>query len=163
MENRALVVLFNGEKIPDNVIERISKEISTWCRANIEEITVYAMSENDIVKTLIEKYAHREDVVEKCKTCDNAIKVLASMIDLNTTIPAFAINLSTTLMRILSRERTIGLTERDKTLLKALNILKIGGPRSEEVSNKYFYTKEIDKTLREICRRILDENGEIKK
>lgn len=93
----------------------------------------------------------------------NAIKVLAGVIDLNTTITAFAVNLSTMLMRILDRERTLGLTERDKIFIKALNILRVGGPRSERVSKEHSYTKEIDKALREICNRIFDENGKIKK
>lgn len=164
MENRALVVLFDGDEVPNNIVERISKEISTWCRADIEKISIYTLSENDIVKTIIgNHYASEKDAAEKCKTCDNAIKTLASMIDLNTSIPAFVVNLSTTLMRILNRERTIGLTERDTVLLTALNVLRVGGPRSEEVCEKYCYTKEVDKVLRQICNRIFDENGKIKK
>ena len=162
MENRAVVVLFNGEKVPDNIIERISKEISTWCRANIEKMAIYTLSENDLVKTIIGKTYTQEDAAEKCKTCDNAIKVLANDVGINTTVTAFVVNLSTKLMRILDRKRTLGLTERDKALIKALNILKVGGPRSERVCDRYSYTKEIDKALREICNRIFDENGEIK-
>lgn len=161
MENRAVVVLFNGEKVPDNIIERISKEISTWCGADIEKITVYAMSEEDIVKTVIGKCYTQDD--RKCKTCDNAIKVLAAAVDIDTTVTAFVVNLSTKLMRILDRKKSLGLTERDQALLKALNILRVGGPRSERVCKEYSYTKEIDKALREICNRIFDENGEIKK
>lgn len=163
MENRALVVLFNGDEVPNNIIERISKEISTWCSANIEKMTIYTLNESDLVKTIIGKTYIKEDVAEKCKTCDNAIKVLANDVGINTTVTAFVVNLSTKLMRILDRKRTIGLTERDKALIKALNILKVGGPRSERVCDKYSYTKEIDKALREICNRIFDENGEIKK
>ena len=164
MENRALVVLFDGNEVPNKIVERISKEISTWCRADIEKISIYTLSENDIVKTIIgNHYASEKDAAEKCKTYDNAIKTLASIIDLNTSIPAFAVNLSTTLIRILNRERTIGLTERDTVLLTALNVLRVGGPRSEEVCEKYCYTKEVDKVLRQICNRIFDENGKIKK
>lgn len=163
MENRALVVLFNGDEVPKNIIERISKEISTWCSIDIEKMAIYTLSESDLVKTIIEKTYIKEDAAEKCKTCDNAIKVLAAEIDINTTVTAFVVNLSTKLMRILDRERTLGLTERDKTLIKALNVLRVGGPCSKRVCNKYSYTREIDNALREICNRIFDENGEIKK
>lgn len=164
MENRALVVLFNGNEVPNNIIERISKEISTWCETDIEKISIFALSADDITKVIVKNYyVPKEDAAEKCKTCDNAIKVLAGVIDLNTTITAFAVNLSTMLIRILDRERTLGLTERDKIFIKALNILRVGGPRSERVSKEYSYTKEIDKALREICNRIFDENGKIKK
>lgn len=164
MENRALVVLFNGDEVPNNIVERISKEISTWCRTDIEKISIYGLSENDIVKTIIGNYyAPEKDAAEKCKACDNAIKVLADAVDINTTVTAFVVNLSTKLMRVLDRDRTLGLTERDKTLIKALNVLRAGGPRSERVCNEYSYTKEIDRALREICNRIFDKNGEIKK
>lgn len=164
MENRALVVLFNGNEVPNNIIERISKEISTWCETDIEKISIFALSADDITKVIVKNYyAPEEDAAEKCKTCDNAIKVLANNIDINTTVTAFVVNLSTKLMCILDRKRTLGLTERDKALIKALNVLRVGGPRSERVCDRYSYTKEIDKALREICNRIFDENGEIKK
>lgn len=164
MENRALVVLFNGDEVPNNVIERISKEISTWCSTNIEKMSIFSLSADDITKVIIKNYyVPEKDAAEKCKTCDDAIKVLAVAVDIDTTVTAFVVNLSTKLMRILDREKSLGLTERDKALLKALNILRVGGPRSERVCKEYSYTKEIDKALREICNRIFDENGEIKK
>lgn len=163
MENRALVVLFNGDEIPNNIIERISKEISTWCSTDIEKMTIYTLNESDLVKTIIGKTYIKENAAEKCKACDNAIKVLAAETNINTTVTAFVVNLSTKLMRILDRERTQGLTERDKTFIKALNVLRVGGPCSKRVCDKYYYTREIDNALREVCNRIFDENGEIKK
>lgn len=163
MENRALVVLFSGESVPENVVERISREISTWCSANIEKMSIHELNETDIIKTIVEKCHHVNDASEKCKTCDDAIIALSKIINLDSSVPLFAINLSTMLMRVLDRENTIGLTMRDKELIKALNVLGHGGPRSKEVCDNYFYTKEIDKALREIYKRIFDENGKIKK
>ena len=126
--------------------------------------TLKSLSADDITKVIIKNYyVPEKDAAEKCKTCDNAIKVLAAAVDIDTTVTAFVVNLSTKLMRILDREKSLGLTEQDKALLKALNILRVGGHRSVRVCEKYSYTKEIDKALREICNRIFDENGEIKK
>lgn len=70
MESRALVVLFNGNEVPDNIVERISKEISTWCETDIEKISIFSLSADDITKVIVKNYhVPKEDAAEKCKTC----------------------------------------------------------------------------------------------
>lgn len=164
MENRALIVLFNGDEIPDNIISRISKEISTWCQADIEKITPYTLNEAELVKLIAKNTIKFEnDAENKCKRCDDAIKILSESIDINTSIPLFAINLSTKLMAVLDRKKTIGLTESDIKFFDAFKTLGNGGPRTTAISERYHYTKAMDIALREIYNRIFDENGKIKK
>lgn len=162
MENRAFVVLFNGNEIPDNVISRILREISTWCQADAEKTSIYTLNENDITKTIMSNIMSKCDPVEKCKPCDDAIKVLSDMIDLNCSVPLFAINISTLLMATLDRGKTIGYTKRDKKFLDAFRTLGQGGPRTTKYAEKQYYTKEKDVALREIYNRIFDGNGKIK-
>lgn len=162
MENRAMVVLFNGNSIPNNIVSRITREISTWCEADIEKISVYELDENDITKILISKVASKNDAVEKCKPCDDAIETISSIIDMNCSVPLFAINLSTRLMSVLDRSKTIGCTKNDKHFLEAFKILGQGGPRNTKHAEAWAYTKEKDAALREIYKRIFDENGKIK-
>lgn len=163
MENRALVVLFNGNNIPDNVINRIVREISTWCQADAEKTSVYTLDEKDITQTIIRSISSNNDAVEKCKPCDDAIETIGNIINLDCSIPLFAINLSTNLMATLDRGKTIGYTKKDKKFLDAFKTLGQGGPRNTDHAKKWFYTKEKDTALREIYNRIFDENGEIKK
>lgn len=166
MENRALVVLFNGNNIPDNVVSRIVKEITTWCQADVEKTSVYTLNEKDITKTLVSNIANKSNVdadsFYKCKRCNDAIEDLAGIINIDCSTSLFAINLSTRLMSALNRSKTIGCTSADKKFIEAFKILGQGGPRGTDHAEKWFYTKEKDKALREIYKRIFDENGKIK-
>lgn len=165
MENRALVVLFNGNNIPDNIISRIVKEITTRCQADVETTSVYTLNENDIAKTLISNVVNKsnnDDSKFKCKPCDDAIENLAKIVNIDCSVPLFAINLSTRLMTALDRSKTIGCTKNDKILFESFKTLGQGGPRTTSHAENYFYTKEKDEALREIYKRIFDENGKIK-
>lgn len=163
-EFRAVLVFYNGLEIPENIVARISKEIATWCESDIEKISVRTCNENDLSKLLLQQNAtiKFDDAEEKCKAGNDAIMTLSSIIDLDTSVALFAINLSTYLMKVLDRKNGIGLTERDKQLLNALVVLGQGSPRTSSLARKYHYTKEIDDALRKIYNRIFDSNGKIK-
>lgn len=160
-EFRAVLVLYHGYEIPENIVGRISKEVATWCESDISKISIRTCNENDLSK-LILKTIKFDDAKEKCKNGDNAVVILSRYIDLNTSVPLFVVNLSTRLMRMLDRKNTIGLTESDKELLEALVVLGRGSIRSTSISSKYHYTVEKDKALREIYNRIFDKDGKIK-
>lgn len=96
-EFRAVLVLYHGYEIPENIVGRISKEVATWCESNIAKISIRTCNENDLSK-LILKTIKFDDAKEKCKNGDNAVVILSRYIDLNTSVPLFVVNLSTRLI-----------------------------------------------------------------
>ena len=161
-ENRALVVLFHGNEIPNNVMERISKEISTWAEANIENIEMYTLNSNELAKLIIPAVVHHNDAKTKCKACDDAIVKLSKYVSFKELPVIFTINISTAVAQALQRINESREVEDDKQLLEAIKILGQGGPRTTKLCNDYCYTSEIDRIIRQIYNRIFDKYGKIK-
>ena len=77
MEKRALTILYTGTEIPQNVIERIMRAMSTWCGAK-DTVQIYTFTENDIVKLLAKSALSEnfDDATAKCKNGDEAINII---------------------------------------------------------------------------------------
>lgn len=162
-ENRALVVMFHGNEVPENIIGRISKEIATWCEANIEKLSIYTLNEKELTKLIVKQTLKVDDSDTKCQHCNKAIKVLNEEINLKTISPQlFAIKITTFVMSSLYKLNVNALTDKDKEVLKAFKILGKGGPRSTSVAEAFGYTKEFDEIIRSLYDRLFDKNGKIK-
>ena len=161
-ENRVLVIMFQGNEVPENVLSRITTEISTWAEANVEGIEIYALDSNELAKLIVPAVVHRNDAAFKCKKCDDAIKELSRFVTLTDSPMLFTINLSTYVTQVLQRKKESCLTDRDKRLLEAIKILGQGGPRTTSLCEMCGYTKEIDSIVRQIYNRVFDNYGKIK-
>ena len=161
-ENRVLVIMFQGNEVPDNVLSRITTEISTWAEANVEGVEIYALGSDELAKLVVPAILHRNDAAFKCKKCDNAIKELSGFVTLTDSPMLFTINLSTYITQVLQRRKESCLTKRDERLLEAIKILGQGGPRTTSLCEMYGYTKEIDSIVRQIYNRVFDNYGKIK-
>lgn len=161
-ENRVLVIMFQGNEVPDNVLSRITTEISTWAEANVEGVEIYALGSDELAKLVVPAILHRNDAAFKCKKCDDAIKELSGFVTLTDSPMLFTINLSTYITQVLQRRKESCLTKRDERLLEAIKILGQGGPRTTSLCETYGYTKEIDSIVRQIYNRVFDNYGKIK-
>lgn len=161
-ENRVLVIMFQGNEVPDNVLSRITTEISTWAEANIEGVEIYALGSDELAKLVVPAILHRNDAAFKCKKCDDAIKELSGFVTLTDSPMLFTINLSTYITQVLQRRKESCLTKRDERLLEAIKILGQGGPRTTSLCEMYGYTKETDSIVRQIYNRVFDNYGKIK-
>lgn len=161
-ENRVLVIMFQGNEVPDNVLSRITTEISTWAEANVEGVEIYALGSDELAKLVVPAILHRNDAAFKCKKCDDAIKELSGFVTLTDSPMLFTINLSTYITQVLQRRKESCLTKRDERLLEAIKILGQGGPRTTSLCEMYGYTKEIDSIVRQIYNRVFDNYGKIK-
>lgn len=161
-ENRVLVIMFQGNEVPENVLSRITREISTWAEANVEGVEIYALDSKELAKLIIPAVVHHNDATFKCKKCDDAIKELSEFVTIAEQPMLFTINLSTLITQVLQRRMESRLTDRDKRLLEAIKILGQGGPRTTSLCEMYGYTKEIDSIVRQIYNRVFDNYGKIK-
>lgn len=154
--------MFQGNEVPDNVLSRITTEISTWAEANVEGVEIYALGSDELAKLVVPAILHRNDAAFKCKKCDDAIKELSGFVTLTDSPMLFIINLSTYITQVLQRRKESCLTKRDERLLEAIKILGQGGPRTTSLCEMYGYTKETDSIVRQIYNRVFDNYGKIK-
>lgn len=57
MEYRAIVVLYKGETVPKNVLERFVNDLRTFAEANVDSIDAFTLDSKDICKSIVDKTA----------------------------------------------------------------------------------------------------------
>ena len=55
MEYRAVVVLYRGENVPKNVLERFVNDLRAFADADVEAIDAYTLDSKDICKSIVNK------------------------------------------------------------------------------------------------------------
>lgn len=178
--NRAFVVLFDGNEVPKNVVERIANEISTRCRADIERISISTFDEDDISKSLImtaippkigdDVTAYLSHLkIEEAKSRkygDAAIRELNSAFHLRKdTAPAtFCLDLSLKMLKLLDKDKIKACNDDDLRLINAIRNLGRDIPYTTSVAKAYYYTSEIDEVVKSVYRKIFTESdGTFKK
>lgn len=182
--NRAFVVLFDGNEVPKNVVERIANEIATWCRADVEKISISTFNEDEISQSLIMAAMQpkndskiEENVTtylshliikeaESRKYGDAAIRELYSAIHLRKdTDPAtFCLDLSLKMLKLLDKDKIKACNDDDIRLINAIRTLGKDCPYTTSVAKAYYYTSEIDEVVKSIYRKIFTESdGTFKK
>ena len=178
--NRAFVVLFDGNEVPKNVVERIANEISTWCRADIERISISTFDEDDISKSLImtaippkigdDVTAYLSHLkIEEAKSRkygDAAIRELNSAFHLRKdTAPAtFCLDLSLKMLKLLDKDKIKACNDDDLRLINAIRNLGRDVPYTTSVAKAYYYTSEIDEVVKSVYRKHFTESdGTFKK
>lgn len=178
--NRAFVVLFDGNEVPKNVVERIANEIATWCRADVEKMSIFTFDESEISQSLIKTVIPPkigEDVAtylshltikeaERRKYGDAAIRELNSAFRLRkNTVPAtFCLDLSLKMLKLLDKDKIKACNDDDIRLINAIRNLGKNCPYTTSVAKAYYYTSEIDEVVKSVYRKIFTESdGTFKK
>lgn len=178
--NRAFVVLFDGNEVPKNVVERIANEIATWCRADVERMSIFTFDESEISQSLIKTIIPPkigEDVAtylshltikeaESRKHGDAAIRELNSAFHLRKdTVPAtFCLDLSLKMLKLLDKDKIKACNDDDIRLINAIRNLGKDIPYTTSVAKAYYYTSEIDEVVKSVYRKIFTESdGTFKK
>lgn len=173
--NRAFVVLFDGNEVPKNVVERIANEISTWCGADIERISISTFDEDDISKSLIMTAIPPkigDDVTAYLREAksrrygDAAIRELYTVFHLRKdTVPAtFCLDLSLKMLKLLDKDKINACNGDDIRLINAIRNLGKDCPYTTSVAKANYYTSEIDGVVKSIYRKIFTESdGTFKK
>lgn len=55
MEYRAVVVLYRGETVPENVLERFVNDLRAFADADVETVDAYTLDSKDICKSIVNK------------------------------------------------------------------------------------------------------------
>lgn len=179
--NRAFVILFDGNEVPENIVERIANEIATWCRADIEKMSISIFDENEISKSLImsaispKNNGSIEETMasylshltikeaEQRRYGDAAIRELYSAFKLSKdTVPeTFCLDLSLKMLKLLDKNKTRSCDADDLRLINAIRNLGKDCPYTISVGKAYHYTPEIDKVVKTIYKRIFTESDGI--
>lgn len=163
MEKRAVVILYEGNSIPDNVVGRITREIVTWCQSK-DDVQVYTMNEQDIVKLLAKTVIVKdtEDATLKTTNGDIAIATIAKQFPDSIKEEggmSFMVDLSIRMMEILDRRKNCALTLKDEKLIDAMRIVGPGCIYSTEKARKLGFTKDKYTAVATIYRRIFNNDG----
>lgn len=163
MEKRAVVILYEGNDIPENVVERIMRELATWSQAK-DDIQVYKMNEQDIVKLLAKTVIVKdtEDATLKTANGDIAIAVIAKQFPDSIKEEgsmSFMVDLSIRMMEILDKRKNSTLTPNDARLIEAMRIIGPGCIYSTNKARKLGFTKDKYLAVTTIYRRIFNNDG----
>lgn len=164
IEKRAIIVVFDGEEPSEYAIKNIQKEVVSNCFSNPEYISIYTLNEKDIVNA-VSKSSISADYITKCKNGNEAIKLLNDEFVFKTepTTGSFCIAVSLRVMHILDRENTHQVTERDKKIKEAIITLGKGCIYDTNYALSLGYTSDFNKVVRDVYKRIFNEDGTFKK
>lgn len=164
MEKRAVIIVFDGDEPSEYAITHIQKEIVSDCLANPEHISIYTLNEKDIVNAM-SKSLISADYITKCENGNKAIELLNDEFEFKTepTTGSFCVAVSLRVMHILDRENTQLATERDKKIKEAIIMLGRGCIYDTKYALSLGYTSEFNKVIRDVYKRIFNEDGTFKK
>lgn len=159
MEQRMLVVMFNGNNIPDDLVLSVQKMVSNQCFAHPDDIKIYALSENDlakiIAKDIFKRYSAPEsDTLEG----DNTIKMLSEKYRLKDKSD-LAVALSIDLHNIYNRMIHGKNIEEDNEFINKLKNLITIGMYHESSANKYGYVGDTANIISKVYFKFFDKDG----
>lgn len=159
MEQRMLVVMFNGNNIPDDLVLSVQKIVSNQCFAHPDDVKVYALSENDLAKIIAKDIFKRHSMPEtETLEGDNTIKMLSEKYRLKDK-PGLAIALSIDLHNIYNRMIHGKNIEEDNEFINKLKNLVTVGMYHKSSANKYGYVGDTADIISKVYFKFFDKNG----
>ena len=158
-----LVVMFQGNELPREVLLEIQKLIS---RHNCgEDISMYSLNETDlaklVAKSIFNEHCKPKPVQQKLSG-DDVIKEISTVFDLSNPVN-LAIQFSSFITDVHLRYVMGKMTYEDCELVRKLVQLLTIGFYHEEVAKKYHYDDQSKSIISKIFFKFFDEKGNAKK
>lgn len=160
MEQRMLIVMFNGNDVPDKTVISIQKLISEGCVAHPDDVKLYTLDEDDLAKIVAKSILSKHSCTKQEEfEGDRTIKVLVTRYPVRDRLN-FTMRLSIDLHDIRERMLHGKAIEDDVHFVKKLaNLFKIGYYNPKKAISLGF-DEDVKNITLKIYNKFFDEEGE---
>lgn len=162
MEQRMLVVVFNGNELPDEALVKINGIIAKNAFAHPDDVIMHTLDEKQLAK-LVAKQIISEHTPQHQKELggDRIIKAIAKKYDLNNKV-TLTIQLTSDLLSISERIRHGKAITWDNEFVNMLKSLIQHGYYHSDIASRYGYIDDVKDIISQIYYKFFDENGKPK-
>lgn len=159
MEQRMLIVVFNGNELPDEALAKINAVVAKHGFAHPDDIIMHALDEKQLAK-LVAKQIISEHTPQHQKELggDRIIKAIAKKYDLNNKV-TLTIQLTSDLFSISERIKHGKTIACDNEFVNMLKSLIQYGYYHSDIASRYGYKDETKDIISQVYYKFFDENG----
>lgn len=164
MEQRMLIVVFNGNELPDKSIVDIHNIIAKTAFAHPDDVMIHTINEEQLAKLVAKQIIneHSNSKPSREMLGDRTIKALAKKYDMNNKMSVI-IQLTSDLAGIYERTKHGKNIQSDNDFVNLLNSLIRHKHYHSETATRYGYDDEISNIISKIYYKFFDENGNLAK
>lgn len=161
MEQRMLIVVFNGNELPDEALAKVNAIVAKSGFAHPDDIVIHTLNEKDlakiVAKQIIAEYSSNAPMPQTL-TGDETIKMLSRKYQLSNNT-SLAIQLTIDLQNIHDRMIHGKAIEADNIFVGKICNLVHSSWFHEECARKFGYVGETPNIVKQIYIKFFDKNG----
>lgn len=158
MEQRALVILYTGNDLTDNALEKICKTVSQTAFAHPQDVSMYCLNQEDLAKLIARQIMKDHTPVEQKSSFKKAVDMLSKEYPLNNDV-ALTIHLGRTIPEIYGRIKYGKAIQHDVDTVNNIRLLITNSIYDADVAKEYHLTKNTVRIVNTIFNTFFDEKG----